>query len=589
MLLKQLQNQVSEQFAMLVVSVVRTVLLALPANILDQIGKVEELCNMWEGLLAAWKLKIPKEKDAFTEVLSSMLAVIRCGLANDSEKPSVAAVRQARRNLMHAVQQKSASVGGLAKTLAYDGLAHLMKKAQDFAAIGIGDEAATKRCTAAVDQLEEQFDLAFSDIHAFIATGAGDGAPHTLATYPGLLQAVGATVVEVSLSLQRWSAAALKENQELMEDSIANCISIYKSGSFMLVNTLHDAVAPMAHPVECSTAEGHEGEGVANHNAAEVAGAAGADMSAMSAEAKDVVTTQPAASHCKGEVMSQQDHDTSTLQELAGAVHSIAKPIAEFAASLAQLVEELLQVVKTAVTRLGTQSPALIARQDELLCFSHDLHNNAGTMVDIASYITNAAILDALPTVEAMSKSPVAGAANEKHLEALRTFCAIHQVCAEEDGVYDLMLHDFPVDKEDMVASISARLDVLVRGRCSAIYELHTKNATEFWVNSIQQSLVQTNAISDEVAADVKPESLLPRLLFSPTWSELAGEQRLCLGDDVAAREIFQSCTHQKALRELTAFLDVVGLVSIRIPDLKLAGSAGTEPILAAWDSMCLA
>ena len=116
-----LRRPARDQFACLVLSVLRPQIAQLPTDAVDQPKTVEALCSSWASILDRWSTAVgdQSQEHSFTQVLSASLVIFQCSLADERGRPTVSSVRAARRCILSSAmgQIKDSSAATLCKSL----------------------------------------------------------------------------------------------------------------------------------------------------------------------------------------------------------------------------------------------------------------------------------------------------------------------------------------------------------------------------------------------------------------------------------------------------------------------------------------
>ncbi|CAK0829698.1 unnamed protein product [Prorocentrum cordatum] len=240
------------RMACMVAEAMRSYLYSLPDACLELKKTTDEFVTEISAAVHAWACAMEPltgdndddESIVFTRVLGAIGSIVKCCSAAESERLTSVTVRDARNTVLEQTRQSGQTPAAeLARTMiARKAPKDAVEVSRLHVARNVEGEAASKSFASAVAAFESDFQDAFGDLENWVASKA-TGAFTSINDQVALM---GKLLAGAMLSLHKWSASALADDEKLLTDTTQNSESIIDARLYAVICTFG-----VATPVQC--------------------------------------------------------------------------------------------------------------------------------------------------------------------------------------------------------------------------------------------------------------------------------------------------------------------------------------------------
>lgn len=522
---------------------------------------IEELIQV----RAQWRLTTGcDDKDEFFMFLGIVVDLFGC-LCSDAKKPSVPLARSARSNVYSTMRSNTPS-GDLAKAIgSFASGKAALEAALTHSRMGLEDEAATATLTTTVDDFESMLEPAFAQQSSWPISG-NHGGRHTFSSIAPFIDSVRTTATALFGALNRWSAMALDENKNLVENTISNFALILHISNWVMLDSCMEAFSRCL-PNCVVEAVLTDGVGGGDERVGHEAPAQGAPEEASGAD------------------MDQSTNEGKLWRDLVrhigGSIDSFKSAATPFCAALESSVNDIMHCLEAVEQRTPTDWWSEdFSAGEQMVCLSEEFARNRTSLEKSFDYLVS---LSALADGDGPTDAYDDGTGSRVASTHLCRFARIHREHLLAIAPLHFELAE-GICEEASATTLGSLLDTLIVDIGEGAYSELCKTSLERYMASVTSCAVGLCHVHGHVLRDAEPANMLGLLITKESIQMISATVHVDFNASAeAAWNQLLNLGHNTAIVELEKFADAIAINKVSVPGvMDQQGAPSTLPLADA-------
>lgn len=558
---KRLTQEPHEQVAKLIVDAISSKLYKTKADALLTATALDAWLEELRGVRNEWVSTVlvrhdSPEKDSFNLFLKALIDLFGC-LCESSLKPSVDAARAARKEVYTQAQAKvSNAIVDLAKAIGtYPNGKLALDAALTHSKTGIQDEAANQCFNLAVEQFEKLLEPAFAAQDGW-PTHGNNGGSHTMTSIAPYLAEVRTTTTALFTSIGRWSAVALDDLRELIENTLSNFALVLHIANWVMLESLRGVMVGCMPTTVIEAVMGADDKlGAGCDDDDMIDGLDNADPS----DAMDDGGATPRASVC----MEQVTHTIAT------AILAHRPETDKYGEMVDKILGEVSKCVEAVEQRAGKEwwTADFVVKEQLSVLADEFVRNRKNYNTLCEYYLSMYELCRSHSAAECVDKDDMTA---DKARSTSDHLCTFGRIQREHmlSSVVQFELTD-GVCPGNTASDVTSIFDTFLVDYGEPTYKLHADDAIHRYMHAVQSASIACSEVHQSVLGEAPRQKMLGMLMRQEDIDEMAKSdidfQKSI--EDIA--HDFEQLDHNKSIEKLRDFTEAIGMETVVVPHVQ--------------------